>query len=101
MKEALEEPVNTGAKVYGFAEDKRFRDISSGCDCGWDEPSDVEECGARDRVVEELREVADVRVVDREMIANIIARIEAKRDHDLVKGLIIGKHCTNSNPGDR
>lgn len=42
-----------------------------------------------------------MRVVDREMIVNVIARIEAKGDHDIVEGLIVGKCCTNSDPGDR
>ena len=100
-KEVLEEPIDMGTKVYGVARDKRLGDISSGCNSGWDKPSDVKECGAEDRVVEELREVANVGVVNGGMIADVATWIEAKGDHDFVEGPIVGKHCTNSNPGDR
>ena len=39
-------------------------------------------------------------IVDGEVVMDITAQIETKGGHDLVKGLIVGKHCTDSNPGD-
>ena len=50
---------------------------------------------------EELREVANVGVVNGEMIIDVTAWIKAEGDHDPVKGLVIGKCRTDCNPGDR
>jgi hypothetical protein len=100
-KEAMEEPIDAGPKIYGVAKDKRLHNIDSRCDGGWDEPTNVKECGAGDRVVEELGEVANVGVVDGEMIMEVATRIETKGGHDFVEGLIVGKRCTNGDPGDR
>ena len=77
-KEVLEESVYASAKVYGVAENEGLCDIGGRCDGGRNEPGDVEECGAGDGVVEELREVANVGVVNGEMTVDVTARIEAK-----------------------
>ena len=50
--------------------------------------------------MEELGEVAYVEIVDGEVVMDITARIETEGGHDLVKGLIVGKRCTDGNPGD-
>jgi hypothetical protein len=100
-EEVFKEPINTGAKVYGVAEDQRFCDIRGRCDSGWHKPGNVKECSARNRMLEELRKVADVGVIDGEVIIDVISRVEAERDHHIVEGLIIGKCCTDSYPGGR